>query len=271
MQRVTSRHNPLVARCRAIARREGTERHLLLLDGPHLVAEALAAGLKIQQAIVLAGDIDGPAIGPLVERLEREGIPVAAASSAVMAAASPVRSPSAIVAIADRPSGAEARTPVSDAAIVVVVCDVQDPGNVGAIVRVSEAAGAAALVVAGQSADPFGWKALRGSMGSALRLPIVIEPRAEDAVLRARSHGRSIVAAVPGGGQSLFDVDLRGPLAVLIGGEGSGLPAHLVESADVGLTIPMVPPVESLNAAVTAALILYEARRQRCQHEPAVP
>jgi TrmH family RNA methyltransferase len=264
MKEIASRHNPLVARCRAIARREGSdERDLLLLDGPHLVAEALAAGLSIHQAIVLSAEIGRPDIAPLVERFERQGIPLAAASSAVMAAASPVRSPSAIVAIADRPSGTEARALAATNAIVVVACDVQDPGNVGAIVRVSEAAGAAAMVAAGQSADPFGWKALRGSMGSALRLPIVIEPRAEEATRRARRRGCRIIATVTRDGQSPFDVDLKGPLAVLVGGEGPGLPADLIESADVRLTIPMVSPVESLNTAVTAAVILYEARRQR--------
>ena len=100
-------------------------------------------------------------------------------------------------------------------------------------------------------------------MGSALRLPIAVHADAQEAARRAREHGCKVVATVPRGGRSLFDVDLTGSLAVLIGGEGAGLAAALVEAADVRLTIPMTPPVESLNAAVTAALILYEAKRQR--------
>jgi TrmH family RNA methyltransferase len=179
-----------------------------------------------------------------------------------MAAASPVRSPSVIVAIAQRPQYDESRVYGGDRALVVVACDVQDPGNIGAIVRVAEAAGATGLIAAGQSADPFGWKALRGSMGSALRLPVVVDRDTDHALARARHHRCRIVATVPRGGRALFEAALNGPLAIAIGGEGAGLPPDVIDHADETVTIPMVPPVESLNAAVTAALLLYEARRQ---------
>ena len=90
-----------------------------------------------------------------------------------MDALSPVRSSSAIVALAERPRDRSTRVYAGAGPLVVIAVDVQDPGNLGAIVRVAEAAGATGVVAAGASADPFGWKALRGSMGSALRLPIV--------------------------------------------------------------------------------------------------
>ena len=141
--------------------------------------------------------------------------------------------------------------------------DVQDPGNVGAIVRVAEAGGATAVIAAGRSADPYGWKALRGSMGSALRLPIISGVDTAAALADARRHGYRIIATTPRGGGSLFDADLSGRTAVIIGGEGAGLGKTIVEAADLRVTIPMESPVESLNAAVTAALIVYEARRQR--------
>ena len=86
---------------------------------------------------------------------------------------------------------------------------------------------------------------------------------ADTAVADARGRGCRVVAAVPRDGQSVFEVDLTGPVAVLIGGEGQGLSPSLVDAADVCVTIPMQPPVDSLNAAVTAAIILYEVRRQR--------
>jgi RNA methyltransferase, TrmH family len=146
---------------------------------------------------------------------------------------------------------------------VVIADGIQDPGNVGAIVRVAEAGGATGIVTTGGSADPFGWKALRGSMGSALRVPIAAAADAAAAVADARGRGCRILAATPRGGRSPFDVDLTGATAVLIGGEGPGLPQRLVDAADERITIPMQPPVESLNTAVSAALIVYEARRQR--------
>jgi TrmH family RNA methyltransferase len=96
-----------------------------------------------------------------------------------------------------------------------------------------------------------------------LRLPVERLRSLDDAVRAARARGCRIVAAVPRGGIPLDQCDLRGPVAVLLGGEGAGLPAEAVAGADAQLTIPMAPPVESLNAAVAAALVVYEARRQR--------
>ena len=261
MQRISSRQNPLVARYRAAARRD--ERDVLLLDGVHVVSEAVASGVRVREAAVKADAMSITEIGALVERLTHAGVNVCAVSASVMDAISPVRSSSTIVAIANRPAAAIERVYGAPAALAVIAVDVQDPGNLGAIVRVAEAAGATGVVAAGASADPFGWKALRGSMGSALRLPVGVESDANRAVADARERGCRIVATAPRQGRSIFDVDYRGPTAVLIGGEGPGLPPSLVAGADDRVTIPMEAPVESLNAAVTAALIAYEARRQR--------
>ena len=147
--------------------------------------------------------------------------------------------------------------------MVVIAHGIQDAGNVGAIVRVAEAAGAAGAVFAGVCADPFGWKALRGSMGSALRLPISTGHTLAEAAATARRHGLRLVATVPRGGRSAFESQLTGPLAVLVGGEGAGVPRDALEHADDLVTIPMQRPVESLNTAVATAVVLYEALRQR--------
>lgn len=261
MKRITSRQNPLVAAFRAVAR---GERPGLLLDGPHLVAEALASRVAITQAMVTPGGLEREDVKALVERMERSGVDVASVTAPVMAAVSSVRSASALVAIADRREGRDAqvygRPP--QVPLVIIACDVQDPGNLGAIVRVAEAAGATGVVAAGESADPFGPKALRGSMGSALRLPVAAGDAAET-VSAARRLGCRVLAAVPRGGRSLFDLDLTRPVAILIGGEGAGLPPSLASQADECFTIPMQPQVQSLNAAVAAALVVYEAHRQR--------
>ncbi len=261
MPTITSRQNPLVARYRAAAR--GGASAPLLLDGVHLVLEALAAGIRVDEAAVANTAREDPALHDLLSALGRAKVEVTTVSTAVMDALSPVRTPSPIVALAVRPPSRESAIFPADRSLAVIAVDIQDPGNVGAIVRVAEAAGATGVVAAGASADPFGWKALRGSMGSALRLPVTSRVGVDEAMASARAAGCRVIAATPRGGEPVFSANLRGPIAILIGGEGPGLPSAVIESADVPVTIPMQAPVESLNAAVTAALVLYEARRQR--------
>ncbi|MDR1990028.1 MAG: RNA methyltransferase [Acidobacteriaceae bacterium] len=234
----------------------------MLLDGAHLVATALDAKLALHHVMVAADAATSQEITTIVTHAYARHVPVDTASASVMDAVSPVKSPSPILALAERPAADETALAHTTDGFVLVACDVQDPGNLGAIARVADAAGAMALLVTGQSADPFGWKALRGSMGSLLRLLTMRIATTEDAVAMLRRAGFRIAATSPREGRSLFAANLRGRLAILVGGEGSGLPPALVASADERLTIPMADGVESLNVAVAAALFAYEAHRQ---------
>ncbi len=253
---ISSRQNPLVARFRAAA--EG-DAHWMLLDGPHLVDEALNAGVAIDVAA-----IDQAHASPDLERLRsRLGPRAVAVTARVLDALSPVRTPSGIVALAVRAERSDDELWGAAVPLVVGVVDVQDPGNVGAIVRAAEAGGATGVVTTPGSADPFGWKALRGAMGSAFRLPVVRAQSIDAIVDRARHHGMRIVASVGRGATPLNDVTLSGPTLLLVGSEGRGLPDDAVAAADQRVSIPMAPPVESLNVAVATALLVYEARRQR--------
>jgi TrmH family RNA methyltransferase len=258
--RITSRHNPIVARFREVAR--GDDRDLLLLDGAHLVEGALDAGLPLDTVLVSAEASSRLDIARLVSRIGPRGGHVMLASAGVMDAVSPVRTASPIVALAARPVSSDAKMYAADGPIMVAA-DIQDPGNLGAIVRVADAGGAAGVVAAGKTANPFGWKALRGSMSSGLRLPISIIRDLAAVVSMARTHGRRIVATLPRGGVPHLDADLRSPTVIMIGGEGAGLPPEIIETADLSVTIPMAEGVESLNAAAAAAILVYEARRQR--------
>lgn len=261
MRSVTSRHNPIVARYRAAARGDAAD--VVLLDGVHLVGAALAAGVPLHEVAVAADAAARADVEDLLRRLAQRHVEFVTASASVMATLSPVRSSSPVVALAARPSTDEDRPYRGPAPLVLIAVDVQDPGNVGAILRVAEAAGATGAVAAGASADPLSWKALRGSMGSALRLPVMTSADVNSAIAAARRHGCRIVATTPRGGRSIFEGAYTGPVAILIGREGPGLPKSIVDAADDRVTVPMQPPVESLNAAVTAALIVYEAHRQR--------
>jgi RNA methyltransferase, TrmH family len=260
MERISSRQNAAVRRFREIARARGSA--YVLLDGEHLLDEALRSGMPIEVAAFSSALAAGRLSG-LADAVERSGARLLAVSDQVLAAMSPVQHPSGVVAIAARPASGMDEALARPPQLALLLRDVQDPGNVGAIVRVAEACGATGIITSEGTADPFGWKALRGSMGSALRVPIATRVSLEDAARRARLAGLRVIATVPRGGTLLPGLDLSIPVAIVLGGEGAGLPAALLDAADETLTIPMREPVESLNVATAAALITYEAMRQR--------
>jgi TrmH family RNA methyltransferase len=204
-------------------------------------------------------------VSTLTASAEQRGARVIVVTGDVLSAISPVRQPSGVVAIARHHAGTVDAAFEQAPQLVLILVDVQDPGNVGAIVRVADACGATGLIASPGTADPFGWKALRGSMGSAFRVPIAERQPVDEAIGIVRQRGIRLHAAVPRGGTPLPQSDLRGPSAVLLGGEGGGLPDALVASSDDRLTIPMRSQVESLNVATAAALITYEAQRQRAR------
>jgi TrmH family RNA methyltransferase len=257
---VTSRHNPIVSRFRDAARRDA-ERDVVLIEGLTLTLEAARAGWEIEALAVAEPWFSSNTEAELGEALAaaRDRIVV---PERVLTALSAAKTPSGVVALAHLPkrpadpySGGNPLTLIAD--------DVQDPGNVGALARAVEAAGGSGLVLSGRSADPYGWRALRGSMGSAFRLAIRTCETATDAAVEAQARGLQLIALTPESGASIYSTYLRPPLALIVGGEGSGLEPAVVDMADVRVSIPMKPPVESLNVAVAAAVALYEAKRQR--------
>ncbi len=254
LQRLTSRQHDVVRRCRRLAtHREAGP--LVLLDGEHLLGEALAARLPVVTVVT-----DGEASGS-VARARSAGAEVYLASPSVIAAASPVKSPAGIVSIARwQPQPLEDTIGAADTLAIGLV-NVQDPGNVGGAIRGAAALGATGVACLDGTADPGGWRALRGAMGSTFRLPVARGATAA-AIALARGTGVRVVAASARQGAPLDRADLSRPLLVLLGHEGTGLPEAVLSKADAHITIPMARGVESLNVAVTAALILFEAQRR---------
>ncbi len=233
----------------------------MLLDGEHLIRDAVAAGVQLDVAI--ATHERWQHLGDLLQALRAQHLPVALyeAGPTVLDAASPVKTPSGIAALARWQPAALEDTFSGPRPLTVAAVDVQDPGNFGAIVRSADALGASGVISVGASADPAGWKALRGAMGSSFRLPVA-RAMLESTLSAARSVGAKIYAATADG-SPVEQCDLTGPTLLLLGSEGQGLPDSALEESNGRIAIPMRPGVESLNVAVTAALLLYEARRQR--------
>ena len=272
MKTITSRSNPLVARFRAVARAQRSARTHILLEGARLIEDARAAGVPIEAVVFSAEALRqrdvaltrlASALVAGKERRDNIGqAEIVAVSESVLAAASPARSPSGAVAIG-RHEPLALTCVFRDPPCAVAAVGVQDPGNVGAIIRAADAAGASGVAVTEASADPFGWKALRGAMGSTFRIPVIDAARLEPVIKSARHAGANVLAAVPRGGRSFYDIDFTRPMLLLIGSEGEGLELPLRTLADDTLSIPMRSSVDSLNTATATALILYEARRQR--------
>jgi TrmH family RNA methyltransferase len=262
---ISSRDNERWKAMRRLARSKGkrrsAERDLLLVEGVHLLEAALDAGLEPET--VLATPELVAAAPPLLDRLPRAPLLIAPSLLEELADADSPRGLLAAVRLADR--GAETLAEVArggDAGPIVLADGIQDPANLGALARTCEAAGAMALITTPGS---VGWRhprSLRASTGSLLRLPVFagLEPDSVEQALRP--FGTSWVALVPRGGEDLFASVLEGRVLVAVGAEGAGLGARVAELAHRRLTVPLAPGVESLNAHVAAAVVLFELRRR---------
>jgi RNA methyltransferase, TrmH family len=258
---IRSRSNPLVRRLREL-RDSSRAGQTCLLEGPRLVLEAVRAGVRVLEAAA-AGRAERTAPGQEALRaLAEHGVVVRRVHDAVLDSLAEAETSQGLLGIAERPRFAEDQV-FGGTPLVVVAVGIQNPGNLGALLRTAEGAGATGAVLAGPTADPLSWKSLRGSMGSAFRLPHLRERSVEGALGRLTSRGLRIAATVARGGLRYEQADLRGPVALLLGNEGSGLPASVEQRADLRLTIPLQPPVESLNVGVAAGILLFEAARQR--------
>ena len=257
---VTSRANPLVKRLRALLA-DGSRSGLAVLEGFKLVEEAAAAGVEIVECAVAPGVPEGPHAA-LVARLEDGGTAVRVLKADVLAAVSPAETSQGMLAVARRPAFDEERI-FRGTPLVVVGVEIRNPGNAGALLRTAEAAGATGAYLTAGSADPMSWKALRGAMGSAFRMAHVSGLDAAEVMARLAARKVTTFAAVAAGGEPYDAVDLTGPTAFLFGTEGAGLAPELAARAGRRIAIPMAAPVESLNVAVAAGILLFEAGRQR--------
>jgi RNA methyltransferase, TrmH family len=242
------------------------------IEGPHLVEEALRSGLKLDAVLVSpVGEKHRQRLWPGPSSNDPGGSDrprFLRTTDSVFAAIAGTETPQGIAGLARPRNWAFEDLVRGDVPLVVVLSAVQDPGNVGTILRSSEAFGATGAVVIRGTAHPFAPKALRASAGSALRLPILSGPAAPVVMAQLRVSGLKIFAAALTSEQNIAPVlpaeaDLRGPFALFIGNEGAGLLPEVIHSADCLLRVPLTREVESLNAAVAASVLLYEAARQR--------
>lgn len=255
-----SPRNPLVQQARLLARdkQERETAGLAVLEGVRLAEEALQAGVHLEYVLYSDHLLERERGAALLAALQAAGARTVPAAPEALDRAADTKSPQGIVAVfRPRAWRAEDLKP----GLVVVLDGVQDPGNLGTVIRTAEAFGAAGVVAAG-GVDPLNPKVIRGAMGSLFRLPVLTGEAGE--VLRVlKGQGRRILVADAGGALTPWTAPLASSTVLVIGNEGAG-PSEAARSlADGVISIPMEGPTESLNAGVAASLLIYEAMRQR--------
>jgi TrmH family RNA methyltransferase len=261
--RVTSRDNSLLRRARAV--RDGKITESIFVEGLRLCEEAPSSELKIEAVIYSEEIARKERAAQLIGKLGNVCEKLASVSEKLLASISYTKTPQGIVVLASRPANDEASFEAKqpDSPLLVVMHGINNPVNVGAILRTSEAAGVAGAIATANTSDPFSPKALRGAMGSAFRLPIWMGANYADVLAWCAERGIRTISADPESSKAFTEVDWRGPRALIVGPESSGLSSEEIAAADEAVRIPMKGSVESLNVAVAAGILLYEANRQR--------
>ena len=265
LRRIEGRHNALVKELRqAFARAERTEHGDCAIEGLRIIEEAIRSGLRFR-AIFFKESAQNlaerlmPQIGTHVESLL---LPDKLFDGSV-----PSETPQGVAALVrwKEFSLADVLERLQIGPVIVVV-GLQDPGNLGTILRSAEAFGSAGVVVGEGTVSPFNSKVIRASAGSIFRLPVLVAKAAggmEEVTGKLRKENVRLIATSSHKGTALDQARLTGPLAVFIGSEGSGLPRTLMSQVDELVAIPHTQQVESLNAGVAGSIVLYEAARQR--------
>lgn len=260
---VTSLQNPVVKSAVALQQKKRRdESGLFVAEGVRLAEELIQANWEMEFGLftgaALQHERSGRVIAEAASRCRMVQV-----SEPVFAKAAETEHPQGILIAARQRIMPLGQLLTAKFPLLAVIDGVQDPGNLGTLVRTADAAGVDGIIVTQGAADPYSGKALRASMGSLFHLPLAIGAQRKEFSSALRQAGVRLFATALEGGSSYLAADYEGALAIVFGNEGQGVSAELLASADKRLFIPIYGRAESLNVAAAAAVILYEAARQR--------
>lgn len=260
---LTSFANPRVKAATALRdRRERDRAGLTLVDGAREARRALDAGVEVVEAFVCEPLLAGADARAALDLLRGRDIPIQPTSEAVFAKLAFGERAEGLLVVVRIPSTALADLALPDDPLVVVIEGVEKPGNLGAVLRSADGAGADAVVAASPRTDLFNPNAIRASAGTMFTVPTGAAPTSE-VLAWLRDRGLRIVAARVGAGRHYTEADLTGPLALVLGAETDGLSDAWATDGIEAINLPMLGVADSLNVSISAAILLYEARRQR--------
>ena len=259
---LTSIKNPLVKQVRKLHRaKERHKQNLLLLEGTNLIEAACHVDYKLD--IILHTEFWQANHQQLWLKLVNQSLKMQLVSSEVLKAISTTVNPDGVVAIA--PGRLAPEPMIAQTRLGIAIEKIQDPGNLGTIIRTAVATGVDGLWLSSDSVDINSPKVLRASVGEWFRVPIATNQDLSKLIQQQQQQGVRVIATTSKANKSYWEIDFTRPSLILLGNEGSGLSAELIAVADEQVTIPVANEVESLNVAVATALLLYEAQRQHYQ------
>jgi RNA methyltransferase, TrmH family len=259
---ITSRDNSLLRLARAV--RDGKDTDYIFVEGLRLCEEALRSTLRIEAVIVSEELLRKERAAQAIAELSQASPRSASVSEKLLESISYTKTPQGIVVLAERPESSEARlSQLERNSLLVVLHQINNPVNVGAIIRTAEAAGVSGAITTRNTSDPFSPKSLRGAMGSAFRLPIWAGPNYDEMIAWCHKRDIETVCADAEARLAHTEIDWTRPVALVMGPESTGFTADELESASQIVRIPMQGEVESLNVSVAAGILLFEAARQR--------
>ena len=268
---ISSAANPVVKRMRLLAERKHRRREgAFVVEGIQPVWQAVDAGAEVEVIVAAPGLLGDSPAARLVARQEQAGVRVARVTSDLFARVSSRDGPSGLAAIVRARVPDLAALPVTADSVFAALHEIGNPGNLGTIIRTANAAGAAGVVLVGPATDPFDPAAVKASMGALFSTPVARAETAAEFFAWAADRGVTVVTTSAAAEASFWDAVYARPLALLLGAEGVGLPPDVLAAGDLQVRIPMTGTAESLNLAVAAALLLYEARKPDLSSGPSV-
>ena len=256
---LTSIQNPLIKQVRKLHRsKERQKQNLLLLEGTNSIEAAFQVDYKLD--IIFHTERWQTNHRLLSQNIADKGLKMQLVSPEVLKAIATTVNPDGVVAIAPRRPIQEPN--IAQTRLSVAIERLQDPGNLGTIIRSAVATGVDSLWLSKDSVDIYNPKVLRASVGEWFRLPIIGDRNLSETIARHQQQGIQVIATASKAKKSYWDLDFTRPSLILLGNEGAGLSQDKIALADEQVTIPLANGVESLNVAVATALLLYEAQRQ---------
>lgn len=263
MIRLTGSQNPLIKEVRALkSKNNRDEKGLYFIEGTRFIEEALKENIEIRYVVVSETFSSSGVSEMLLHKIDEAALSCYVVPDSLFVSISDTKSPQGVLAVLRLE-----RLQLEDAALsgetMLILDTIKDPGNMGAMIRTADAAGCSAVIVPDGCVDVFNPKVLRSTMGSIFHVAVYHCRAIADAMTAAKKNGFMLFASHLEGSQNIYETNLTGQTALIVGSEAEGIGTEAVKNADVLIRIPMEGSAESLNASVAAGVILFEAMRQR--------